>query len=87
MPTTRATSTITVQWLPRASDWVARVVDQTDDERDDRADREVDAAAGDHERHADRDHADHRGEPQDRQGVVDAGELLARGGDARRGRG
>ena len=30
-PTSRATSTITVQWLPRARDWVARVVAQTDD--------------------------------------------------------
>ena len=30
-PTSTATSTITVQWFPRARDWVARVVAQTED--------------------------------------------------------
>ncbi len=49
---------------------------------DDGADREVDAAGGDHERHADRYHADHRREPQDRQQVVGAGEPVPRADEA-----
>ena len=51
-------------------------------QRHDRADRQVDAASGDHEGHPDRDHADHRGESQDGEAVVDARELLPRGRDA-----
>ena len=43
-------------------------------EGDDRADREVDAAADDHERHPDADDADDRRQPQDRRGVVPVGE-------------
>src|SRR5829696_929408 len=48
----------------------------------DRADRQVDTPTGDDERHADADDADDRGQPQDRQHVVDAGEAVARGGYA-----
>jgi hypothetical protein len=51
-------------------------------QRHDRPDREVDAAADDHERHADADHADHRGQPQDRQHVVDGAEPVGGGGGA-----
>jgi hypothetical protein len=48
---------------------------------EDRADRQVDAAADDHERHADAHHTDDRGQPQDRQHVVDVGEPVACGDD------
>ena len=49
-------------------------------QRDQGAHRQVDAAADDHERHAHADDADHRGQLQDRQHVVDVGEPVA-GGD------
>jgi len=44
-----------------------------------RADRQVDASCGDDERHADRDHADHRREAQDHEHVVEVHEVAARG--------
>ena len=64
--------------------WVASVVAQTELSADDRADREVDAATGDHERHADADHADDGREPQDRQDVVEVGEPVPCRRDSRR---
>src|SRR5690606_8757789 len=53
-------------------------------QRDDRADRQVDAATGDHERHPDADHADDRGQSQHGHHVAEVDEPVARGDRADR---